>query len=93
MSVYTLCQQLELSPSAMLPPISAPWLPPNIAIQPAITQPTKGIEETVGAAAAPTLVPTSLPVPFAAPTASIHASLFRAEFISSTCACQTWFLI
>ena len=41
--------------SAILPPISAPWLPPNIATHPAATQPTKGIDERVGAAAAPSL--------------------------------------
>ena len=65
----------------MLPPISAPWLPPNIATQPAATQPTKGIEVRLGAAAAPTLVPTSLPVPSALPIALIQASLFLISVI------------
>ena len=64
----------------------APCSPPNIAIQPAATQPTKGIEETAGAAAAPTLVPTNLPVPSALPTALIQASLFHIVFISFACA-------
>ena len=59
--------------SAMFPPISAPCSPPNIATHPAATQPTKGMVLRVGAAAAPTLVPTSLPVPSALPTALIHA--------------------
>ena len=58
----------------MLPPMAAPCSPPNFAIQAAATQPTKGIEETAGAAAAPTLVPTSLPVPSALPCALIQAS-------------------
>ena len=60
----------------MLPPMLAPCSPPNIAIQPAATQPTKGIDDTAGAAAAPTLVPTSLPVPSAIPTALIQARSF-----------------
>ena len=47
----------------------------------------KGIEETVGAAAAPTLVPTSLPVPSALPTALIQASLF---LISVILAASSW---
>ena len=68
-------QQFLLRSSAILPPISAPCSPPNIATQPATTQPTKGMVETVGAAAAPTDVPTRRPVPFALPIASIHASL------------------
>ena len=69
----------------MLPPISAPWLPPNIATQPAATHPTNGIPLTAGAAAAPTLVPTSLPVPSAAPTALIHASFCLKAVISAAC--------
>ena len=71
----------------MLPPISAPWLPPNIATHPAATHPTNGIVLRVGAAAAPTLVPTSLPVPSAPPIALIHASLFRAALISAASPC------
>ena len=69
----------------MLPPISDPLSPPNIATQPAATQPTKGIVLRVGAALAPIDVPTKRPVHFAAPTASMQASLFRAEVISSAC--------
>ena len=71
--------------SAILPPISAPWLPPNIATHPAATHPTNGIVLRVGAAAAPTLVPTSLPVPSADPIALIHASLCLAATISAVC--------
>ena len=54
----------------LLPVHHQTWHPP------AATQPTKGILLTGGAAAAPTLVPTSLPVPSALPTALIHAKSF-----------------
>ena len=66
----------------MLPPISDPLSPPNIATQPAATQPTKGIVLRVGAALAPIDVPTKRPVPSALPIALMHASLFRAAVMS-----------
>ena len=68
----------------MLPPISAPWLPPNIAIQPAANHPTNGMPDTAGAAAAPTLVPTSLPDCSPPPTAFIHASVLAIDFPSAS---------
>ena len=54
----------------------APCSPPNIATHPAATHPTNGIVLRVGAAAAPTDVPTSLPVPYALPPALIQARSF-----------------
>ena len=60
-----------------MPPTSAPLFPPNIATHPAATHPTNGIELRVGAAAAPTLVPTRRPVPSAPPIALIHSSVLE----------------
>ena len=59
----------------MLPPMLAPCSPPNIAIQPAATQPTKGIDDTAGAAAAPTLST----IPFVGWVAAGWVAMFGGE--------------
>ena len=67
----------------IVPPISAPLLPPNMVTHPAATQPMIGIFDTVGATDAPTLDPTSLPVFSPLPSALMHAICFSDSSVAA----------